>query len=714
MGTGRLLVDDLLLPESPVDGRNSPDSSRLLLGLMTFARSVRDPDETGSADSQLHGIIDRGVLRGLLAALHFRDVATVRHVRRVAMICVGMAQHLGWDPPQRKVIEIAGLLHDIGKIGVPDNILFKPGALNPDEAELMALHHNIGIDVLQACRIGTEVLEIITQAHTDYETAGDQSRQTGPAMHQGARILSVADAYDSLSTDQVYRAAKTHPEILNILMDAAGTQFDGNVVCALSRWIENEGLPFAKRSATPTAAEQISGPGNPEDALQASSLGHIFSYLYVLESLYDGFYLLDSDLRFVVWNRGCERLTGVSAADRLGSVWTSSLLGYADESDCKLPEQDCPMNRVVEQGRPVTCNVRIQDVDGHSLPVELQTVPLLDRRGGLHGAAEILRDLSGSSRRPLELRKLKTAASRDPLTSVANRGELETQLSLLLTEFAGNSDAEPFSIMFLDVDHFKEINDTFGHTVGDRVLIEVSRLVRSETYSGELLGRYGGDEFVILCPGTDLEQAVHRAERLRNALFGARIEGMGEYCLMVSFGVTQVEAGDSVESILRRADKALYRAKATGRNRSCSLTSATLEHSGDLAEHPTLNPPEPFVCKTTFQAVIAADMIVYKLGGFVNDHHAELKEATPHRAIVQLGQRGLLPYWGKTDTKRPVELTIEFGNEPTASGLRRRTASKQVPIEVCIRPIGWIRDSQVFQERAKRAIKLLRSYFAAD
>jgi len=470
MGTGRLLVDDLLLPESSADGRNAPDSSRLLLGLVTLARSLHTSDEMGSVDPQPDGIIDLGVLRGLLSALHFRDVATLRHTRRVAMLCVGMAQYLGWEPPQRKALEIAGLLHDIGKIGVPDNILFKPGALNPDEAELMALHHNVGIDVLQASRVGTEVLEIITGAHADYETDGDQFRQTGAPLHQGARILAVADAYDSLNTDQVYRAAKSHPEILNTLMDAAGTQFDGNVVCALARWIESDGLPFAKQSVKPTAAGPSSGPIDPEDALKASSLGHIFSYLYVLESLYDGFYLLDSDLRFVVWNRGCERLTGYSAADRLGSVWTSSLLGYADEDDHRLPDQDCPMNRVVEQGRSVTGDVRIQAADGCSLSVELQTVPLLDQHGELHGAAEILRDRSGSRGRSSELRKLKTVASRDPLTSVANRGELETQLSLLLAGFARQSDADPFSIMFLDVDHLTGLRDEQHVQGNERVL----------------------------------------------------------------------------------------------------------------------------------------------------------------------------------------------------------------------------------------------------
>src|SRR5690606_6231048 len=125
-----------------------------------------------------------------------------------------------------------------------DNILFKPGALSPDEAELMSLHHNIGVDVLQACRVDSQVLEIVGHSHSFYNGATDGFRRIGSDVPLGARILAVADAYDSLSTDQVYRKAKTHPEIMKILMDQAGTQFDGNLVCALARWTQHEGASF--------------------------------------------------------------------------------------------------------------------------------------------------------------------------------------------------------------------------------------------------------------------------------------------------------------------------------------------------------------------------------------------------------------------------------------------------------------------------------------
>src|SRR5690606_9444112 len=177
-------------------------------------------------------------------------------------------------------------------------------------------------------------------------------QRVGSDVHLGARILAVADAYDSLSTDQVYRDGKPHEEIMKILMDAAGTQFDGNVVCALSRWIEAEWLPFAKSVGENTSGPQ--GPARPAEALEAASLGHIFSYLCVLESLYDGFYLVDSDLRFVVWNRGAEKLLARTAQEMLSRTWTSRQLGYYGIRGEELADAQCPMHHVIATGHPIT------------------------------------------------------------------------------------------------------------------------------------------------------------------------------------------------------------------------------------------------------------------------------------------------------------------------------------------------------------------------
>ena len=711
MVSGRLLTDELILHELPVQHSHPMDSSRVLLGLMALSRKAAEPP---SERDPLEGVISTGVLRSLLGALHFRDVATVRHSRRVAMLAVGMAQYLGWEGRHLKVLEVAALLHDIGKIGVPDNILFKPGALSPDEAELMSLHHNIGVDVLQACRADQQVLEIVGYLHSHYNGASEGFRRIGGEVPLGARILSVADAYDSLSTEQVYRKAKPHAEIMTILEENAGTQFDGNIVSALSRWTRDEGPPFSGQPHGEFGQTGgSSGPTHPEDALEASTLCHIFAYLYLLESLYDGFYLVDSDLRIVIWNRGAEKLLGYSSQQMLNHVWTSRTLSYSHRDGATCADHDCPMHQVVATGKPSSSIFQMKHGEGHWKEIELQTVPLIDQNQRLQGVAEIFRDVSRSGRKPQEYRELRMAASRDPLTSVANRGELETQMAMLVSEFSERNYEEAFSIIFLDVDHFKSINDKFGHTVGDAVLIEIARLMQHETYSGELVGRYGGEEFVVLCPSTDIAQASQRAERLRIAISKTRIPELKERELTASFGVAQAEPGDSVESLLRRADKALYMAKDGGRNQTRTLTNAELlaGPAQEAAKPQTIN---PFLYQGTFFAFIAADMVVYKLGGFVNDQQAKLQEVTPKRTVFRLGSAGLLPYWGSTDERRPVEVELNFGEAELNARTGGRSRNNRVEVTIRIRPLGWIKDSKVFQARSYRVYKDLRAYFAAE
>src|SRR5579872_1397953 len=220
--------------------RPTVESSRLLLELIELSHQAQAADPASSPT--LEGIISVAILRKLLAALHLRDAATVQHSRRVSQLAVGIGRHLRWEGSNLRRLEIAALLHDIGKIGVPDNVLFKPGKLNPDESDLMALHHCVSVDVLQASRVDSQVVQIVCQSR-DFSCAASKGpgRALG-TLHQGARILSVADAYDSLRTRQVYREAKPHDEAMKILVENTGTQFDGNVINALLRWAGASGL----------------------------------------------------------------------------------------------------------------------------------------------------------------------------------------------------------------------------------------------------------------------------------------------------------------------------------------------------------------------------------------------------------------------------------------------------------------------------------------
>lgn len=690
------------------NAQSSTASTRLLLDLLRLSRNGDLATTTDPEADALDGVITRPVLRSLLAALRLRDIETIHHVRRTAMFATGLARFLGWDGVALRELEIAALLHDIGKIGVPDHVLFKPGQLNPAEQELFSLQHNVGMDVLQACRVHQEVMVIITQSNPNF----DNGLRNATELHLGARILAIADAYDSLSHRQAYRTAKQHEEILSILSGSAGTRFDGNLVNLMDRWLQSEGPPANRELQKPN---KLQGAGffQLAEEMQASSLCNIFSYLYGLESTYDGFYLVDSDLKFRIWNTGMEHLLGREAAKMLDQTWTSRQIAFADKQGRPLPDDCCPMNEVIHSGQTRTAQLQMQHVDGHWVDVEIMTVPMIDHDGSLQGVAEIFRDLSRDRRRRREDKDLRNQATRDSLTGVANRGELERTLESMLADFNKDSDPEPMSLIFLDVDHFKSINDNYLHVTGDKVLVGLAKLLQSEMYSAETIGRYGGEEFVVVCPSTNLKQAVTKAERLRLAICDATLCDLQELKVTVSFGVTEVEQGDSLNDIFCRADKALFASKENGRNRTTALTKREFL-SGKSAT--TQDEPAPtYDYQNSFLACVTSDMIVLKMGSFVREEKAQLIETTPGHVVARIGSTFLLPFWGAKPARQPVELNIKFGPPPRDVLLpQKQGASERTYFQVTIKPRGWPQDAATFQSRARHAFRILKSYFVAD
>ena len=701
----RAAVTGLQLTDATALSSHPSDSSRVLLGLMALSRKANS--DPGSDSELLEGVINGGVLRSLLSALNYRDSASLHHVRRTASVATTLAGFLGWEGRHLKVLEVAALLHDIGKIGVPDNVLFKPAILSPDESELMSLHYNIGLDVLQACRVDPAVLEFVSSTHSMSDGTTSRFRNINE-FPMGARILTIADAYDSLRTEQVYRPGKSHAEVMSLLGQNSGTQFDGNMVSALGRCCQSEGPP--EYSPGVYQAGFSSSPLGPLEALEAGTLCHIFNHLYLLESLYDGFYLLDSDMRVIVWNRGLESLAGHTASDMLNRVWTDREMSFTDPRGDSLDEDRLPLQRVLASGRTAMTTLRVKHAAGSWKDVELQTVPLLDNEQRLYGVAGIFRDLGRTGRKPQEFRDLRRAATRDPLTLLANRGELESQLSLQIAEQARPDQTRPFSVIFIDVDHFKSINDHFGHTVGDKVLIELARLMQQEMYSGELVARYGGEEFVILCPDTDLEAAYLRAERLRNSVVKIRIPEMSGHGLTVSLGVARCDSRDSVENLLSRADEALYLSKERGRNRTTSLKIGQSLSGRDAQQAAAKT--DPLFFDADFEALVSNDMVIYKLGGFITDYEARLRKVTPTQVVMQIGRVNFIPYWGRDAARQPVELELNIGQK--VGGHKPNAASCNTRITVQMKPQGWIRQPESFQQRARQIFKDLRAYFVAE
>lgn len=166
-----------------------------------------------------------------------------------------------------------------------------------------------------------------------------------------------------------------------------------------------------------------------------------------------------------------------------------------------------------------------------------------------------------------DLEMFKKHAYIDSLTSIANRLQIDVWLEKKLKVF--NEIGEPFSIIFFDIDHFKAVNDNFGHKVGDEVLVELAELVQSQLSDRELFGRWGGEEFIILATASG-EDTLRLAEHLRKIIETHDFKGAGQ--ITGSFGVTHLQPGDSGDSLLNRADKGLYKCKNLGRNTVCYIS----------------------------------------------------------------------------------------------------------------------------------------------
>ncbi len=723
MPTSELTINTAMTAPSNPAGhrpgdRPTAESSRLLLELFEIAHAARDSGEAENA--ALTGIISPQLLRRLLTALRFRDPVTVQHSRRVSKLAVGIARHLKWEEADLRRLEVAALLHDIGKIGVPDNVLFKPGKLNQDESDMMMLHHHVSVDVLQAARVDLEVIKTISQSRDFSCGAAGTPGLALSSLTQGARILSVADAYDSLRSEQVYHKSKSHDDTMKILLENTGTQFDGSVINALARWAGVCGLnkcrDYQSENSPSEAGPSAAAPSGVEggERRDADVLSRIFSHLYQMESLYDGFYLVDAELKFVIWNDGAQRLVGQPAERLLDRVWTGHTLCYADLDGRELDADELPLRQVLRSGKATTRHMKLLSAAGCWTEIELQSIPLIDDAGELCGVAEMFRDKSRNELGPREYRDLQRSANRDPLTGVANRNELRTQIGNLLAASIKDDWNVTFSLIMVDVDHFKQINDRFEHETGDRVLIETARLLSQETYSGETVGRYGGAQFIIVCPGASGEQVLQRADRIRLAFSALRLEETGDWPLTGSFGVTHAASGDTVDGLITRADKALYRATHAGRDQ-CAFLSPN-EHSEPLLRESEAGiTPETFEFETQFLACVASELIVFKLGGFVNQANAKVLEVTPDRVRMRLGRTGLFPGWGRSNERRPVEVDLDFSSEAPIKAVNgRKVRSNQIQVRVRIIPVGRIKSREIFLERARGVLKDLANYFMAD
>ena len=231
-----------------------------------------------------------------------------------------------------------------------------------------------------------------------------------------------------------------------------------------------------------------------------------------------------------------------------------------------LPRPEYPLVMTLRDGVVRTTDLFLRHSDGHRVPVTVRVTPIRNQRGAIVGGAEILRDNSAKVAALEEIEELHKVAWLDALTQVGNRRYTENRIQSRLEEQEryGN----PFGLIFLDIDHFKSINDTYGHDIGDQALQMVARTIAHNLKTLDFVGRWGGEEFLVLISNVDGIELLAEAEKLRRLTLHSFLQtAQGTIQVSASFGATLSIKGDSVEKLVQRADKLMYHSKTSGRNR---------------------------------------------------------------------------------------------------------------------------------------------------
>ena len=286
----------------------------------------------------------------------------------------------------------------------------------------------------------------------------------------------------------------------------------------------------------------------------------------LVDSLYDGVYFVNKSRVIQYWNTAAEKITGYSAKEVVGKRCSDNILVHVDSDGNRLCNSGCPLVDAINKGSPQEGEVYLHHKDGHRVPVTVRINPVYDADGAIIGGVELFTDISGKESTRMRIDELEKLALLDPLTGLANRRYIEMELLSRIQE--QQRYGWSFGLLLMDVDGFKQVNDTFGHNIGDAVLKAVSGTISNNARPFDLFGRWGGDEFIGLLKNVDAKMVYDIGRRLRILTKESSVlVNDEEVSVTVSIGGTVSRPDDSMESLLDRADRLMYKSKKAGRNR---------------------------------------------------------------------------------------------------------------------------------------------------
>ena len=287
----------------------------------------------------------------------------------------------------------------------------------------------------------------------------------------------------------------------------------------------------------------------------------------IVDNLADGVYFVDPRREITYWNHGAERITGYASGAVVGHRCFDNILDHVDGEGNSLCHTVCPLAATMRDGQPREVSVWLRHAEGYRKPVRVRTSPVRDGDGAIIGAVEVFSDDSAVLRAIEDADRARRDALTDELTAMPNRRVFDAALAGRIENMTRYG--WTFGLLIVDIDHFKAINDKHGHRFGDAVLVGVSATLHGAVRAGDLVARWGGEEFAVLVESSDEASLIDTAERLRVLVAQSEVRAEGlAVKVQVSVGGSLAVPDDTADSLFARADAALYEAKHAGRNRT--------------------------------------------------------------------------------------------------------------------------------------------------
>lgn len=554
------------------------------------------------------GRLHLATVEALATAIDAKDQTTHCHVRRMQIYAEGLGKLLGVSDAELAALKAGALLHDVGKLAVPDHILNKPGVLTPAEFERTKIHTVVGPEILSRVDFPYPVIPIVRHHHERWDGRGYPDGLKGDQIPITARIMSVIDCFDSVREDRPFRASKSREEAIELLKKGTGTHFDPRIVDMFIAHLPT----FEADIAAQGLADQIhaSVPGSPivpaGDDPGHTNENKAFRAYDQIRNAHREVYALYEIARTFGSSLEVENTLSV-LVDKVGHIVPfdtcvvylfDEAKGYAHMALAVGINADEMHGRCVAPGEGVTgfalANRRsvnrihpsLDFVNTNSMMDgdyrSMAALPLFKDDlllGVLSIYSASLKEYSDDQIRLLETvtrlasdalanavnhARAESNALTDPLTGLPNARSLHLRFEEEVAR--ARRTGKPFQLIMLDLDDFKLVNDTFGHKLGDRMLREVASLVHAQFREYDFLARYAGDEFVAIVPDVAADQVEELRERIERTVsdFSIEIRSKGRARVGISVGSAVFATdGETLDQLVIAADQAMYQAKSS-------------------------------------------------------------------------------------------------------------------------------------------------------